>query len=766
MDRKDEEILRKLLPLFNIEAQEHLKVISSGLIEMEKGDPEKQVEIVEAVYRESHSLKGAARSVNRSEIEAICQSMESVFSALKHKQITLSSQMLDLLHQAVDCTSKLVTGEKPSASEGSSIGDLIHKLESAALREMHGGSGREDVKDLRPDTIAEKQAAEDERLPGVEAAPGGEVFVTSELPAAPVPAPAPPGTVRISTAKLDALLLQAEEMLSLKLAIGRHPEQLRELKKVFLRWKKERAKSRPLKKDTRREIRGKADDKDDVSAFLASLEAGLADLARIAEYDQRTLGAMVDTLLDDMKKTLMLPFSSLVEVFPKLVHDLARDAGKRVELTTEGSEIEIDKRVLEEMKDPLIHLVRNCIDHGIEPADERRSKNKTPCGHIIIAVSSRESKIEITVSDDGTGIDALEVKSAAEKSGAISREEAGRLDQNEALHLIFRSGVTTSPIITDLSGRGLGLAIVRERVEKLNGTIVVDTERDVGTTLRMVVPLTLTTFRGVLISVGEHLFILPSANVERVVRVKREEIHTVENRETISLDGRAVSLVRLADVLELKTGGSRSRAEDSFVQVVVLGSSGKIMAFLTDEILHEREVLVKTLGSQLSRVRNIAGATLLENGKVAPILNVADLMVSAVKITPAPARADVGGPKERISILVVEDSITARALLKSILESAGYDVTTAVDGIDAFTALRTREFSLVVSDVDMPRMNGFDLTARIREDKKLSELPVVLVTALESREDKERGIDVGANAYVVKSSFEQSNLLEVVGRLI
>ncbi len=337
----------------------------------------------------------------------------------------------------------------------------------------------------------------------------------------------------------------------------------------------------------------------------------------------------------------------------------------------------------------------------------------------------------------------------------------------ESLLLVFRSGVTTSPIITDISGRGLGLAIVREKVEKLNGAVSIDTRPDNGTSFTMVVPLTLATFRGVLVSVGGHLFVLPSANVEKVARVRKEEIQTVENRESLSLNGQAVSLVGLGAVLELETTAGRALGEDPYLQIVVLGFIRKTHGFSSStKSFRNRRVLVKNLGPQLSRVRNIAGATLLGSGKVVPILNVPDLMISAVKVAPTFAETIVGAPQKRVSILVVEDSITARTLLKTILESAGYEVATAVDGIDAFAALGSAEFDLVVSDIEMPRMNGFDLTAKIRADKRLSDLPVVLVTALESREDKERGIDVGANAYIVKSSFEQSNLLEAIRRLI
>jgi two-component system, chemotaxis family, sensor kinase CheA len=764
MDRKDEELLKKLLPMFHMEARDHLRIISTGLTEIERSGPERLREIVENIYRESHSLKGAARSVNRSDIVAICQSLENVFSALKRQEITLSSRILELLHQTVDFASDLIIGTEISHLEKLGVGEIINKLEQAALQK-HSVSGREKVLDIRPDPPAEEQKEGEQKTSGVDSIPKTGAFIP-QTPTAPVPAPSSVGTIRISAAKLDALLIQAEEMLSVKLAAGQRALELKELKNSLARLEKERRKKKSFQTALGRKIQAESRDKDEAGSFLTSLEAGLTKLIKAADYDQRSIAVMVDALLDDMKKTLMLPFSSFLESFPRFVRDLSGDAGKEVALNIEGGEIEIDRRVLDEMKDPLIHMVRNCIDHGIEMPEDRKKKNKPAQGNIRISVSSRDGRIEIAVWDDGAGIDALQVGSAAQRCGAISREEADRLGAYETLSLIFRSGVTTSPIITDISGRGLGLAIVREKVEKLNGTISIDTQPDIGTSIKMVVPLTLATFRGVLVSVGKQRFILPSTNVERVARIRKQEIQTVENRETLSLDGHTVSLVRLGAVLELETTAGRAHGEAPYVQIAVLDSAGKRMAFLVDEVLQEQEILVKNLGPQLARVRNIAGTTLLGTGKVVPILNVHDLMISAVKAAPTAAETISAVPQRRLSILVVEDSITARTLLKTILESAGYEVATAVDGIDAFTALKNTEFNLVVSDVEMPRMNGFDLTAKIRSDKRLSDLPVVLVTALESREDKERGIDVGANAYVVKSSFEQSNLLEVIRRLI
>jgi two-component system, chemotaxis family, sensor kinase CheA len=465
----------------------------------------------------------------------------------------------------------------------------------------------------------------------------------------------------------------------------------------------------------------------------------------------------------------MQPFSSLLEVFPKLARDLARARGKEVEVVIHRGDIEIDRQILEEMKEPLIHIVRNCIDHGIEAPQERERKRKPRRGTVTVAISQKNgSEVELLVSDDGTGIDATRVKSAAQKLGLIAQGEPDRLNAQEALSLIFQSGVSTSPTITDISGRGLGLAIVREKAEKLGGVISVDTSPDVGTTFRIVLPLTLAAFRGVLVQVAEHLFVLPLTQVERVMRVNKAEITTVESRETLQLNGQVVSLVRLEDALGLPGKNATDASVDN-IPVVVLAAAEKRIAFAVGAVLGEQEVLVKRLGPQLSRVRNIAGATVLGTGQVVPVLNVPDVLKSAVRASAAAASPGMTAVERegagRKSVLIVEDSVTTRMLLKNLLETAGYRVRTAVDGVDGLAQLRSGAVDIVVSGVDMPRMNGFDLTAQIRGDKKFADVPVVLVTTLASPADRERGMQVGANAYLMKSGFDQSDLLAVIQRL-
>jgi two-component system chemotaxis sensor kinase CheA len=379
------------------------------------------------------------------------------------------------------------------------------------------------------------------------------------------------------------------------------------------------------------------------------------------------------------------------------------------------------------------------------------------------------------VSDDGKGIDKDKVLKAALKAGVLSVEAAEMLEPDDILSLIFQSGVSTSPIITDLSGRGLGLSIVREKVENLNGKCSMDTKKNIGTTFRILLPMTMATFRGILVSLGDFLFIVPTINVEKVMRVKSEDISTIKNHETIKIDEEILSVVSLAEILglpDLLKSNSRSKSSgpeySNHIRIVVLVSGDARIAFKVDEVLDEQQVLVKGIGKLLNRVTNISGATILGSGKIVPVLHVADLMRSAALVRGKIKETTEEGKAMTKSgrILVAEDSITSRTLLKSILETAGYQVITAVDGINAFTLAKSEEFDLVVSDVDMPRMNGFELTKKIRGDKKLNETPVVLVTSLETREDLERGMEVGADAYIVKSSFDQGNLLEVIKKLI
>lgn len=758
MAKKNEEFLKRLLATFRNEADEHLTAMSSCLLELEKAPAGTRcAELVEIAFREAHSLKGAARAVNFVEIESACQALESVFAAMKGGA-QAGGPLFDLLHQLVKALGGLLAPDARDTGKPA-LARLVRQID-AAMNEL-------DLKQSAP------------------AAPRFRTGLVVATAAQTGPPPARPGqaisTVRIATAKLDAAMRQVEELFGARLAAAERARELREIAVALVARRKEHthteASLRRLEHAVRRSGGGDAGDGlrllhrlieqlETGKLFARTLEDKLSGLAHSAAADHRALTSTVDNLLHSVKEMQLLPIAALLETLPAMARELASDQGKQVDVSVRGGEIEIDRRVLEQLKDPLTHLLRNSVDHGIESPELRSRLGKPPCGTIAITVAQKDGgKIEVTVADDGAGIDAGKVKASAARLGELTDAQVAQLGEDEALALVFRSGVSTSRIITDLSGRGLGLAIVREKIERLGGSIDLHTRQGSGTTLRVVAPLTLATFRSILARVGGRLFAVPASSVERVVRVAPGDVRTIENRDTILLGHRAVSLVRLADVLELPPG----QESGGSVHAVVLGSDPGRIAFQVDEVVGEQEVLVKTLGAQLARVRNVAGASVLGTGEVVPVLNVSDLVQSAMQSAAAPpARRGADRPAEvrARAVLVVEDSITSRSLLKNILASAGYRVNTAVDGIDAYTALKADKFDLVVTDVEMPRMDGFDLTARIRADKSLSSLPVVLVTALGQREHRERGIEVGANAYIVKSSFDQSDLLQVVRQLI
>ncbi len=815
----NEEFLQMLLSAFRAEGEERINIMASSLLELEKeASEEKQKTILETIYREAHSLKGAARAVDLTSIETLCHGMENIFSLLKNNRLALNSEMFDIFHKTVDMIEKNLT-----KSGEEDISGIIQELDSLKTGEVKrvkkavpsdGFSEKKELPLKPSDDTSEKKelpvkpsddSSEKKEVP---IKPSDDSSEKKEVPLKPsddssekkeetektlhpvsedecktesaskdmeggLKVKTAPETVRIAATKLDRLMLQAEELLSVKLSTKQRSSDLKDIKDMIVLWKKDRNKINPDIKT----FSGMTDEKgikkglisrlaelmEFNNKYIDALENKISDLLKFSLLDCRSATFLVDNLLEEMKKILMMPFSSITMSFPRMVRDISKARDKEAELIVEGGHIELDRRILEEMKTPLIHLLRNSVDHGIEPPSEREKKNKERKGIIKISLSQMDTgKVSIVISDDGRGIDAEKIRSVAMKKGIMSDEILPCED--EIFSLIFQPDISASPIITDISGRGLGMAIVRETVEKMGGTITVQSKANSGTTFKIILPLTLATFRGTLVIVSGREFIIPAINIERVLRIKKSDVKTVENKETVTIDKKIIPIVYLSDILELPDSKEEKR---DFIILLIIRRGDRTAGFCVNEVISEQEVLVKSLGKQLARVRNISGATISSAGKVIPILNTSDLIKSILKITHKRRIKDREERKEEIkSILVADDSITSRILVKNILESSGYNVKTAVDGIDAYRALREELFHLVVSDVEMPRMDGFELTETIRKDKKLSELPVILLTALSSKEDRERGIDVGASAYIVKSTFDQTGLLNVIKRLI
>jgi two-component system chemotaxis sensor kinase CheA len=765
MSNGEAEFLLRLRGAFLAEARDHLQAISSELLALEKAhSPETQAQSVETVFRHTHSLKGSARAANFAEVERICQELEDLFTLCKRHGRPLSSADFDTVYEAFDLVGAFVGAPRATTAEPTPV--EVEEVSARLRATTEGGALRGDPVSAAP--------SPDPVVPGRDPHPIATGTGPFEDPGRSGAAAATPlasmQTVRVATRKLERMMRATEQLLTLKQAGAEQVRALRVLEQGFDEWDKRLlAVQAPL-----RRLRG-AEPKlfefiDSTLVLLRETEGRLRSLVRTAERQAHVTGRDVDELLAESKNLLMRPFAAVSELLPRPVRDLARDQGKEVALRVSGGDVRLDKRVLEQITDPILHLVRNAIDHGIETPEQRAALGKP--ARATLSVEARlvhGNAVEIVVADDGRGMDPERLRKAAVRAGLVAQEAASLLDDKEALELAFRSDLSTSATITGISGRGLGLAIVREQVDKLGGTITVENRAPVGARFRIRLPQSLAVFRGVLVRVAGKVFVIPSIQLERVARTERSKVKTVENRETIRIGDELVALVGLGEVLDLERESMGRRGD--FVDLVLLGAGRDRVAFAVDEVLHDEEVLAKRLERPLVRVRHIAGATVLASGKVLLILNVADLLKSVKRAGTAPARVagetvDPALKAFTAKVLLAEDSITSRLLLKGILEAEGCEVKTAVDGLEALTALRNEPFDVLVSDVEMPRMNGFELTAKVRADETLAQLPVVLVTALASREDRERGIDVGANAYITKGGFDQRELIGAVRRLV
>jgi two-component system, chemotaxis family, sensor kinase CheA len=489
----------------------------------------------------------------------------------------------------------------------------------------------------------------------------------------------------------------------------------------------------------------------------------LLALDRELAADSLRLGLISDSLQDNIRRVRLVPFEVHVSLLQRAVRDIARDLHKEVGLQITGAAIELDKRVLESIKDPILHILRNAVDHGIEFPTEREHNGKPREGMIILAISQRGGNVLILIADDGRGIDVAAVRQSARR--IMSEAEIDALSDADVLSLIMLPGFSTRTQVTSISGRGIGLDVVRQNVEALQGHIDIDSQRGIGTTFRLTLPVSLSTLRCMLARIGEETYAIPTAAIEQIIAIDaldEEARFSAGGREMLTIDGRAVGLIALADVLDRPGGGMAHYA-------LVLSAGERRMAFLVDDLVTEQEMVVKQLNREMAYVRHVSGATLLGSGEVVIILNVADLVKTAQSpagARPAGQRQPSPPPPQARTILVVDDSITTRTLEKNILEAAGFEVATATNGLEALEVLERVRCALVVADIEMPYMDGFELTSRIRHSERFGQLPVILVTSLELPEYREQGFQVGADAYMVKGSFNQGELLYTVRQLI
>ena len=479
--------------------------------------------------------------------------------------------------------------------------------------------------------------------------------------------------------------------------------------------------------------------------------------------DRVRLNLITEELRQNVIELTMLPVASVFDAFPRAVRDLARTFNKEIELTVRGRETEVDKRIIDQIAEPLTHLIRNAVDHGIEAPDVRERLGKPREGQLILSTEQQGNRILITLKDDGGGIDVEKLRAVAIQRGVASASELERWSPEQLLDLIFQPGFSTRASATDVSGRGVGMDVVKSVVERLGGGVRIQSEIDKGTTVTLNLPLSLALLRVVLLEAGEELFALPTAAVRRILQVGSADIGQLQQGPVADVDGESIPLTALSAMLQVPDSPTAARQ----TVIVAEGSEGRF-GILVEAVHEEQELVFKELRGPLRNQKTFTGAALLGNGDIVPILDVNALFDLASRAPSAGAAPALPRrtPARVCRVLVVDDSLVAGELQKNILLAAGYESEIASDGVEALECLRRKEWDLVVADVDMPRMTGFELTERIRADEQLRDIPVIIVTSRDTIDDRRRGFEVGADAYVLKREFDQSQLLDTVRRLI
>ncbi|MDD1619877.1 MAG: hybrid sensor histidine kinase/response regulator [Methylococcaceae bacterium] len=745
----------ELRQLFKAESAEHLARLDDGLLRLEKNCSDHA--LLEEVFREAHSMKGAARMLGLSKIETTSHGLESMLNSAYKGESALTPAVIERM--------TVTLGE---------LRNMVREALTGTSAEPHVAEQASQVQ------LAVKPSPSADHKP-VPPPFQGDDRNTGKPPEDSPKAPPPPPerldkgaacepfrieTVRVNTRQLDDLLILAGELSVIQ---GRWQHRLSLIDEMVEHWTNlERSRKKLhflLRKSDLMDKSGEA-----LRQMLHSDNETLAQLGnrikqtRDAFYED---GARLDTTSNALEERVhaarLLPLSSVFSLFPRMVRDLAREQEKEVELIIEGGELDVDKHVLEEMKDPLMHLLRNAIDHGIEPPMERERLGKPRNGALKLRATRENNNIFMEVSDDGRGLDVTAIRHVALQRGLLDEDALAAMTTAQLQQLIFSPGFSTSDFVTELSGRGVGLDVVRANVERLKGDIRMESAPHRGTVVQLRLPLSLSTTRLLLVRVGGRRYGLPIEFVNTSRQVSEEDIFTLEGHPAFEFDGQAVIAPRLADLLNLP-----SENQDNETVCIVIQVGDEHLGLRVDELLDEEEVLTKPLGTPLRRVRNVSGLTILSNGEICVVLNPADLLRSTHKLSTAPAKRQPARTAQSVktSILLVEDSVLVRVMEKRILEDAGYEVLAAVDGVDALNALSSHTFAAVVSDIMMPNMDGLTLTGRIRQDPRYHDLPVILVTSLASSEDKRRGLEVGANAYIPKPSFDQNILLDTLQRLI
>ncbi|HEU5100633.1 MAG TPA: hybrid sensor histidine kinase/response regulator [Roseiflexaceae bacterium] len=748
---------------FRDETAENIRILNEGLLVLEALGPgaDGRREHIDAMFRAMHTIKGSARMLGFEQVGRVAHTCEHILGAVREGRRELDRALADDMLRAGDAIVDLVN---------TAIDGHPSAIDVEALTLTLGRGGRSEAPAADVDAPAPEPPAANAPITPAPVA-------TAAHPGPPEPAAVPAfsrtartaarQTIRVRVDRLDKLLNLAGELAVGRQAQAVHLQTLGEI--ATLIDQQERmllALERQLRQLRFSHSQREALERHMNGALNAGDQASKLIRAHTERFEQHAghTTQLVEDLEQEVMAARLLPISTVYANLPRAVRELARDTDKAIELILLGETTELDRKMIEALNDPLIHLIRNAVDHGIEMPDEREQAGKPRQGTITVSAEALGAYVNVTIRDDGRGMDPKLLREAAVRKNLFSAEATALLTDQEALELIFTPGFSTAQMITDISGRGVGMDVVRTNIVELGGQVHVDSRLCSGTSITLALPMTLVTTRVLLVELGEYTFALPASSCQASIWAYAEQVQTIEGRAMLSHEGKLASLLRLADLLDVD--GAQPFPSRRRTPAIVIGAAQRPLALLVDRLIDEREVVVKPLGPLLEKQRRFSGAIQMGDGRLVLLLNPVALAQAARGMALMTTLVKHDDARRHSRLLVADDSFTTRELIRTILQSAGYDVTTAVDGFDALDKLRAATYDLVVSDVEMPRVDGFQLTSRIRNDLGLTELPVIIVTSLASESHRRRGLEVGAQAYIVKSQFNQSNLLDTVQQLL
>ncbi|WQU34402.1 chemotaxis histidine kinase/response regulator CheAY2 [Helicobacter pylori] len=796
--------LQEIMEDFLIEAFEMNEQLDQDLVELEH-NPE-DLDLLNRIFRVAHTIKGSSSFLNLNILTHLTHNMEDVLNRARKGEIKITPDIMDVVLRSIDLMKTLLvtirdTGSDTNNGKENEIEEAVKQLQAITSQNLEGAKERTKEAPQKENKEEIKEEAKGEIKGNKAKAPTAE-NTASDNPLADEP-------------DLDYANMSAEEV---EAEIERLLNKRQEADKERRAQKKQEAKQEvtptkeppktetPKAPKTETKAKAKADTEenkapsigveqtvrvdvrrlDHLMNLIGELVLGKNRLIRIySDVEERydgekfleelnqvvsSISAVTTDLQLAVMKTRMQPVGKVFNKFPRMVRDLSRELGKSIELIIEGEETELDKSIVEEIGDPLIHIIRNSCDHGIEPLEERRRLNKPETGKVQLSAYNEGNHIVIKISDDGKGLDPVMLKEKAVEKGVISERDAEGMSDREAFNLIFKPGFSTAKVVSNVSGRGVGMDVVKTNIEKLNGIIEIDSEVGVGTTQKLKIPLTLAIIQALLVGVQEEYYAIPLSSVLETVRISQDEIYTVDGKSVLRLRDEVLSLVRLSDIFKVDA----ILESNSDVYVVIIGLADQKIGVIVDYLIGQEEVVIKSLGYYLKNTRGIAGATVRGDGKITLIVDVGAMMdmAKSIKVNITTLMNESENTKSKNSpsdyvVLAIDDSSTDRAIIRKCLKPLGITLLEATNGLEGLEMLKNGDKipDAILVDIEMPKMDGYTFASEVRKYNKFKNLPLIAVTSRVTKTDRMRGVESGMTEYITKP-YSGEYLTTVVKRSI